>query len=123
MAHPLSGISVAAANGRHLRLYPAPAGIHLHPSPATRVGTYPATDRHEYGQPTLGILVAERRWTMGDTTVKKVHAASSPRGQIGRTFLTAGGIRLSMRPWDPEPAERAKHRRDEAAAPKRGTSP
>ena len=38
---------------------------------------------------------------MGDTSVKKVEARHSPRGEMGQKYL-ASGIRVSMRLWDEE---------------------
>ena len=44
---------------------------------------------------------------MGDTSVKKVEARHSPRGEMGQKYL-ASGIRVSMRLWEDElPAEPA----------------
>jgi quercetin dioxygenase-like cupin family protein len=45
---------------------------------------------------------------MSDTTVKKVEAASSPRGEMGQKYLVAGK-RVSMRLWDLEPGGEVKH--------------
>ena len=39
---------------------------------------------------------------MSDTTIKKVEAASSPRGEMGQKYLVAGK-RVSMRLWVLEP--------------------
>ena len=39
---------------------------------------------------------------MADTTIKKVEAASSPRGEMGQKYLVAGK-RVSMRLWIDEP--------------------
>jgi quercetin dioxygenase-like cupin family protein len=36
-----------------------------------------------------------------DTTVKKIDAANSPKGEMGQTYL-ASGKRVSMRLWDRE---------------------
>jgi quercetin dioxygenase-like cupin family protein len=38
-----------------------------------------------------------------DTTVKKVHAPNSPKGDMGQTYLVSGK-RVSMRLWEHEPA-------------------
>ncbi|MDY7230499.1 cupin domain-containing protein [Hyalangium rubrum] len=38
---------------------------------------------------------------MGDTSVKKVEARHSPRGEMGQKYL-ASGIRVSMRLWEDE---------------------
>jgi quercetin dioxygenase-like cupin family protein len=38
---------------------------------------------------------------MGDTSVKKVEARHSPRGEMGQKYL-ASGIRVSMRLWEEE---------------------
>ena len=44
---------------------------------------------------------------MGDTSVKKVEARHSPRGEMGQKYL-ASGVRVSMRLWEEEqPAEPA----------------
>jgi len=40
---------------------------------------------------------------MTDTTVKKVSAAHSPKGEMGQRYL-ASGKRVSMRLWEAEPA-------------------
>ena len=45
---------------------------------------------------------------MSDTTIKKVEAASSPRGEMGQKYLVAGK-RVSMRLWDLEPGAEVKH--------------
>ena len=42
-----------------------------------------------------------------DTTIKKVMAASSPRGEMGQKYLVAGK-RLSMRLWIDEPGGKLK---------------
>ena len=44
---------------------------------------------------------------MTDTTVKKVSAAHSPKGEMGQTYLVSGK-RLSMRLWRTEPHDRDK---------------
>ena len=41
---------------------------------------------------------------MTDTTVKKVHAPDSPKGEMGQTYLVSGK-RVSMRLWEQEPAD------------------
>jgi quercetin dioxygenase-like cupin family protein len=50
---------------------------------------------------------------MTDTTIKKVEAASSPRGEMGQKYLV-GGKRVSMRLWVLEPGSKleAATRRD-----------
>lgn len=45
---------------------------------------------------------------MPDTTIKKVEAASSPRGEMGQKYLVAGN-RVSMRLWVLEPGGELKH--------------
>lgn len=45
---------------------------------------------------------------MSDTTIKKVEAASSPRGEMGQKYLVAGK-RVSMRLWALEPGGEIKH--------------
>jgi quercetin dioxygenase-like cupin family protein len=42
---------------------------------------------------------------MPDTTIKKVEAALSPRGEMGQKYLVAGK-RVSMRLWELEPASK-----------------
>jgi quercetin dioxygenase-like cupin family protein len=42
---------------------------------------------------------------MCDTTIKKVEAASSPRGEMGQRYLVAGKRRL----WELEPGSEVKH--------------
>ena len=44
---------------------------------------------------------------MTDTTVKKVHAPDSPKGEMGQTYLVSGK-RVSMRLWEQEPADSHK---------------
>src|SRR5262245_18298421 len=44
---------------------------------------------------------------MADTTVKKVEAASSPRGEMSQRYLVAGK-RVSMRLWRDEPEGKLK---------------
>ena len=44
---------------------------------------------------------------MTDTTVKKVHSADSPKGEMGQKYLVSGK-RLSMRLWEREPADSRK---------------
>jgi quercetin dioxygenase-like cupin family protein len=39
---------------------------------------------------------------MGDTSVTKVQAGRSPRGDMGQKYLAAG-VRLAMRLWEDEP--------------------
>jgi quercetin dioxygenase-like cupin family protein len=39
---------------------------------------------------------------MGDTSVKKVEARHSPKGEMGQKYLVSG-IRVSMRLWEDEP--------------------
>lgn len=45
---------------------------------------------------------------MPNTTIKKVEAASSPRGEMGQKYLVAGK-RVSMRLWALEPGGEVKH--------------
>ena len=42
--------------------------------------------------------------TTGDTTVKKVSAPASPRGEMGQVYLVSGK-RVSMRLWRDEPPQ------------------
>jgi quercetin dioxygenase-like cupin family protein len=44
---------------------------------------------------------------MADTTIKKVEAASSPRGEMGQKYLVAGK-RVSMRLWALKPGAELK---------------
>jgi quercetin dioxygenase-like cupin family protein len=44
---------------------------------------------------------------MTDTTIKKVSAAHSPKGEMGQKYL-ASGKRVSMRLWDAEPGAQEK---------------
>ena len=44
---------------------------------------------------------------MTDTTIKKVEAATSPRGEMGQKYLVAGK-RVSMRLWTLEPGAELK---------------
>jgi quercetin dioxygenase-like cupin family protein len=44
---------------------------------------------------------------MGDTSVKKVSSAYSPRGEMGQKYL-ASGIKVSMRLWEDEQPGEAK---------------
>jgi len=45
---------------------------------------------------------------MSDTTIKKVEAASSPKGEMGQKYLVAGK-RVSMRLWALAPGGELKH--------------
>jgi quercetin dioxygenase-like cupin family protein len=45
---------------------------------------------------------------MTDTTIKKVEAATSPRGEMGQKYLVSGK-RVSMRLWDLQPGSKIKH--------------
>ena len=44
---------------------------------------------------------------MPDTTIKKVEAGSSPRGEMGQKYLVAGK-RVSMRLWSDEAGDKLK---------------
>jgi quercetin dioxygenase-like cupin family protein len=44
---------------------------------------------------------------MGDTSIHKVSAASSPRGEMGQKYL-ASGVSVGMRMWEKEAATDAK---------------
>jgi quercetin dioxygenase-like cupin family protein len=48
-----------------------------------------------------------RRVDMPDSTIKKVEAASSPRGEMGQKYLV-GGKRVSMRLWVLEPGSQVE---------------
>ena len=48
------------------------------------------------------ILAALTEVDMPDTTIKKVEAGSSPKGEMGQKYLVAGK-RVSMRLWIDEP--------------------
>jgi quercetin dioxygenase-like cupin family protein len=41
---------------------------------------------------------------MGDTTVKKVESARSPKGEMGQVYMVSGKA-VSMRRWDEAPGE------------------
>jgi len=45
---------------------------------------------------------------VSDTTIKKVDAASSPRGEMGQKYLVSGK-RVSMRLWDLQAGSEVKH--------------
>lgn len=45
---------------------------------------------------------------MVDTSVKKVSAAHSPKGELGQRYLAAGK-KVAMRMWEDEPPGDAKH--------------
>ena len=45
--------------------------------------------------------------TSSDTSIKKVSAAHSPKGEMGQTYLVSGK-RTAMRLWQSEPAGAAK---------------
>jgi quercetin dioxygenase-like cupin family protein len=49
----------------------------------------------------------ERRLGMPESTIKKVEAASSPKGEMGQRYLVAGK-RISMRIWIDEPGGKLK---------------
>jgi quercetin dioxygenase-like cupin family protein len=50
--------------------------------------------------------------TMTDTTIKKISSETSPRGEMGQTYLVSGK-RLSMRLWqNEEPHDKPPGRRD-----------
>jgi hypothetical protein len=46
---------------------------------------------------------------MSDTTIKKVEAATSPKGEMGQNYLVSGK-RVSMRLWCEEPGAGPKER-------------
>lgn len=49
---------------------------------------------------------------MGDTSIKKVSSAYSPKGKMGQTYLVSG-IQVSMRLWEEQPGEpKASSRRN-----------
>lgn len=50
---------------------------------------------------------------MGDTTIKKVNAAHSPKGEMGQTYLVSGKA-VALRLWRDEPpgSEKPETRRD-----------
>ena len=52
-------------------------------------------------------LISSDTTKKSDTTIKKVEAASSPRGEMGQKYLVAGK-RLSMRLWIDEPGGKLK---------------
>src|SRR4029453_3724372 len=51
--------------------------------------------------------IIDEEMIMGDTTIKKVEAGSSPRGEMGQKYLVAGK-RVSMRLWIDEPGGKLK---------------
>ena len=51
--------------------------------------------------------ISQDTTTKPDTTIKKIEAASSPRGEMGQKYLVAGK-RLSMRLWIDEPGGKLK---------------
>jgi quercetin dioxygenase-like cupin family protein len=53
------------------------------------------------------VLVVHEEMIMPDTTIKKVEAGSSPRGEMGQKYLVAGK-RVSMRLWIDEPGGKLK---------------
>jgi quercetin dioxygenase-like cupin family protein len=53
------------------------------------------------------VLVLDEEMIMPDTTIKKVEAGSSPRGEMGQKYLVAGK-RVSMRLWIDEPGGKLK---------------
>jgi quercetin dioxygenase-like cupin family protein len=56
----------------------------------------------------LGLVEANRMEVgMADTTIKKVEAGSSPKGDMGQKYLVAGK-RVSMRLWTDEPGGKLK---------------
>src|ERR1700674_1250913 len=52
-------------------------------------------------------IIEPRRTVMADTTIRKVEAGSSPRGEMGQQYLVAGQ-RVSMRLWVQEPGGKLK---------------
>jgi quercetin dioxygenase-like cupin family protein len=42
--------------------------------------------------------------TMGDASITKVNARTSPRGEMGQKYLAAG-VKMSMRLWENEPPQ------------------
>jgi quercetin dioxygenase-like cupin family protein len=53
------------------------------------------------------VLVVHEEMIMPDTTIKKVEAGSSPRGEMGQKYLVAGK-RVSLRLWIDEPGGKLK---------------
>jgi quercetin dioxygenase-like cupin family protein len=51
--------------------------------------------------------IIDEEMIMGDTTIKKVEAGSSPRGEMGQKYLVAGK-HVSMRLWVDEPGGKLK---------------
>jgi quercetin dioxygenase-like cupin family protein len=61
-----------------------------------------------FEEQTLLLRLREQRGAaMSDTTIKKVEAASSPKGEMGQRYLVAGK-RVSMRIWIDEPGGKLK---------------
>src|SRR5262249_23644657 len=53
------------------------------------------------------IIARAKDRSMSDTTIKKVEAGSSPKGEMGQRYLVAGK-RVSMRIWIDEPGGKLK---------------
>ena len=68
---------------------------------------WPATAVEFFSQRHMAIS-ATWRSIMPDTTIKKVEAGTSPRGEMGQKYLVAGK-RVSMRLWVQEPAGKRSH--------------
>ena len=63
------------------------------------------------------ILAALKEVDMPDTTIKKVEAGSSPKGEMGQKYLVAGK-RVSMRLWiDENPVENSRPQPRETMRP------
>jgi hypothetical protein len=58
------------------------------------------------------VLVVHEEMIMPDTTIKKVEAGSSPRGEMGQKYLVAGK-RVSLRLWIDEPVASLKPQQQE----------
>jgi quercetin dioxygenase-like cupin family protein len=74
----------------------------------------PKGDASAHPEQAISLLVSRRRAqlpnmevVMPETTIKKVEAGSSPKGQMGQKYLVAGK-RVSMRIWIDEPGGKLK---------------
>jgi quercetin dioxygenase-like cupin family protein len=97
-----SGGSLAASAAAPFRVLLArspPGGTAIAVPPFTHEGA-----GGEAVRPTAsGQVDSNRSAVMTDTTVKKVSAAHSPKGEMGQKYLVSGK-RVSLRLWDAEPA-------------------
>ena len=64
----------------------------------------------------LILLYPHKELTMPDTTIKKVEADTSPKGEMGQKYLVAGK-RISLRLWIDEPGGSSKLQLQENTRP------